>query len=61
MDTAQGDLIRALNTKLAARGIRLEYQGGDLWISARSAEDDRAFEHEYGGMVRQLRAILSAS
>jgi hypothetical protein len=58
MDTPQGDLIAALNAKLITRGIKLEYRDGDLWISARSAEDDQAFELDYGAMVRQLRAIL---
>jgi hypothetical protein len=58
MDQAQGDLVAALNTKLAARGIRLEFTGDGLWVSARSADEDRAFDRDYGDMIRQLRVIL---
>jgi hypothetical protein len=52
------DLLTALNVRFASRGIKLEFRDGDLWIGSRSTAEEQRFEAEYGGMVRQLRAIL---
>jgi hypothetical protein len=52
------DFLSALNEKLRPLGVRLEFDGDELWLSARDEAALHAFNAAHGAVMRGLRGLL---